>query len=107
MLCADLGGCCVSWKNDTDIWSCSNIHPIAPYRCYCDEQCWKTNSCCYDYEEFCEWDICKTEPCENGATCAVDEDGWSRVAGADFLTQTEKRALLGLPPLADEERGDE
>ena len=74
MLCADLGGCCVSWKNDTDVLSCSNIQ-IAPYRCYCDEDCWQTDSCCYDYEEFCEWDICKTDPCENDGTCVVDEDG--------------------------------
>ncbi|MEM9343442.1 MAG: phage portal protein [Pseudomonadota bacterium] len=28
---------------------------------------------------------------------------WKRVAGASFLTETEKRALLGLPPLAAEE----
>ena len=27
---------------------------------------------------------------------------WSRVAGADFLSVAEKRALLGLPPLSDE-----
>jgi HK97 family phage portal protein len=27
---------------------------------------------------------------------------WARVGGADFLSQTEKRALLGLPPVADE-----
>jgi HK97 family phage portal protein len=32
---------------------------------------------------------------------AVERDQqWARVAGADFLTQDEKRALLGLPPLA-------
>jgi HK97 family phage portal protein len=33
---------------------------------------------------------------------AVERDAaWSRVAGADFLTPTEKRRLLGLPPLAE------
>ena len=31
---------------------------------------------------------------------------WSRVAGADFLSNSEKRALLGLPPLAEAD-GDE
>jgi len=35
---------------------------------------------------------------------AAERDAlWKRVAGADFLTEAEKRALLGLPPLAAEE----
>jgi phage portal protein BeeE len=29
------------------------------------------------------------------------EAQWRRVSDADFLTTTEKRALLGLPPLVD------
>jgi len=34
---------------------------------------------------------------------AVERDAqWKRVAGADFLTQAEKRALLGLPALAED-----
>ncbi|MGH1577215.1 phage portal protein [Planktotalea sp.] len=40
------------------------------------------------------------------AALAVERDAqWSRVAGADFLSVDEKRALLGLPPLSDEVRG--
>ncbi len=31
------------------------------------------------------------------------ESQWSRVAGADFLTATEKRSLLGLPALGDDQ----
>jgi HK97 family phage portal protein len=34
------------------------------------------------------------------ALAAERDAQWARVAGADFLTPTEKRALLGLPPLA-------
>jgi HK97 family phage portal protein len=35
---------------------------------------------------------------------AVERDQqWARVGAADFLTQSEKRALLGLPPLAEGE----
>ena len=37
------------------------------------------------------------------AALAVERDAqWSRVAGADFLSVDEKRALLGLPPLSGE-----
>lgn len=40
------------------------------------------------------------------AALAVERDAqWSRVAGADFLSVDEKRALLGLPPLAAEGTG--
>ena len=34
------------------------------------------------------------------ALAAERDAQWSRVAAADFLTQDEKRALLGLPALA-------
>jgi HK97 family phage portal protein len=34
------------------------------------------------------------------ALAAERDAHWARVAGADFLTAAEKRALLGLPPLA-------
>ena len=35
---------------------------------------------------------------------AVERDQqWARVGAADFLTQAEKRALLGLPRLTDED----
>ena len=35
---------------------------------------------------------------------AVERDAqWGRVAGADFLSQAEKRSLLGLPPVCDHE----
>src|SRR6056297_2375308 len=36
------------------------------------------------------------------ALAAERDAQWARVAGADFLTQAEKRALLGLPALSDE-----
>ncbi len=37
------------------------------------------------------------------AALAVERDAqWARVAGADFLSVDEKRALLGLPPLSEE-----
>ena len=35
------------------------------------------------------------------ALSAERDQQWARVAGATFLTDTEKRALLGLPPLAE------
>jgi phage portal protein BeeE len=35
------------------------------------------------------------------ALAAERDAQWARVAGADFLTSAEKRALLGLPALAD------
>ncbi|MET4128184.1 phage portal protein [Roseovarius sp. MBR-6] len=35
------------------------------------------------------------------ALAAERDAHWARVAGADFLTAAEKRALLGLPPLAE------
>ena len=73
MLCADLGGCCVPWLNDSTPTSCSNIHPIAPYRCYCDADCVATQTCCHDFEDYCEWDACKTSPCLNEAECVLDE----------------------------------
>jgi phage portal protein BeeE len=34
------------------------------------------------------------------ALSAERDAQWARIAGADFLTDAEKRALLGLPPLA-------
>jgi HK97 family phage portal protein len=37
------------------------------------------------------------------ALAAERDQQWARVAGADFLTVAEKRMLLGLPRLADEE----
>ncbi|WP_300029385.1 phage portal protein [uncultured Roseobacter sp.] len=37
------------------------------------------------------------------ALAAERDAQWSRVAGADFLTQAEKRALLGLPAISAEE----
>lgn len=40
------------------------------------------------------------------ALSAERDAQWSRVAQADFLTDTEKRSLLGLPVLAPEEAGD-
>ncbi len=41
------------------------------------------------------------------AALATERDAqWSRVAAADFLSNAEKRALLGLPALAAEEAGD-
>jgi HK97 family phage portal protein len=36
------------------------------------------------------------------ALAAERDQQWARVASADFLTQAEKRRLLGLPPLAEE-----
>ncbi len=36
------------------------------------------------------------------ALSAEREAQWTRVSGADFLTQDEKRALLGLPPLSED-----
>jgi HK97 family phage portal protein len=38
---------------------------------------------------------------------AEREAQWRRVAGADFLTQAEKRALLGLPPVAVDGAGED
>ena len=40
------------------------------------------------------------------ALAAERDAQWARVAGADFLTQAEKRALLGLPALAGEAPDD-
>ncbi|WP_298494040.1 phage portal protein [uncultured Maritimibacter sp.] len=43
------------------------------------------------------------------ALAAERDAQWARIAAADFLTQAEKRALLGLPPLdvtGEEETGD-
>ena len=37
------------------------------------------------------------------ALAAERDQQWARVGAADFLTQAEKRALLGLPRLAEEE----
>ncbi|MBE3639743.1 phage portal protein [Mangrovicoccus algicola] len=39
------------------------------------------------------------------ALAAEREAQWRRIAGADFLTGAEKRRMLGLPPLAEEEAG--
>ena len=36
------------------------------------------------------------------ALSAERDAQWTRVAGADFLTQAEKRRLLGLPALSEE-----
>lgn len=41
------------------------------------------------------------------ALSAERDAQWSRVAGADFLTLAEKRAMLGLPPLAEDEQPGE
>ncbi|MFK7877426.1 MAG: phage portal protein [Paracoccaceae bacterium] len=41
------------------------------------------------------------------ALSAERDAQWGRVAKASFLTDAEKRALLGLPPLTDPEAGDE
>ncbi|MBZ0124538.1 MAG: phage portal protein, partial [Roseovarius sp.] len=41
------------------------------------------------------------------ALAAERDAQWRRVAQADFLTGAEKRALLGLPPLAGDENGAE
>ena len=40
------------------------------------------------------------------ALSAERDAQWGRVAAADFLSASEKRKLLGLPPLAEEEPGD-
>ena len=40
------------------------------------------------------------------ALAAEREAQWRRVAGADFLSDAEKRALLGLPRLSEEEADD-
>jgi phage portal protein BeeE len=37
------------------------------------------------------------------ALAAERDQQWARVGAADFLTQTEKRVLLGLPRLAEDE----
>ena len=40
---------------------------------------------------------------DNVAALATEREAqWKRVANADFLTPAEKRAMLGLPKLADE-----
>ena len=41
------------------------------------------------------------------ALAAERDAQWARVAGADFLSVAEKRALLGLPAAAPEATGDE
>ncbi len=41
------------------------------------------------------------------ALSAERDAQWKRVAGADFLSDGEKRKLLGLPPIADEDEADE
>lgn len=40
------------------------------------------------------------------ALAAERDAQWGRVAGADFLTAAEKRRMLGLPALAEEDAGD-
>ncbi|MDJ0821466.1 MAG: phage portal protein [Paracoccaceae bacterium] len=40
------------------------------------------------------------------ALAAERDAQWNRVAGADFLTSAEKRRMLGLPVLAEDETGD-
>ena len=37
------------------------------------------------------------------ALSAERDQKWARVAGADFLTEAEKRALLGLPKIAEDD----
>ena len=39
------------------------------------------------------------------ALAAERDSLWRRIGGADFLSDTEKRLLLGLPPLAEEDEG--
>jgi len=41
------------------------------------------------------------------ALAAERDAHWARVAGADFLSVGEKRAMLGLPPLSEDEDADE
>ncbi len=43
----------------------------------------------------------KPDPDQVPALAAERDQQWARVGAADFLTQGEKRALLGLPPLAE------
>ncbi len=43
----------------------------------------------------------RPDPDQVPALAAERDQQWARVAGAGFLTDAEKRALLGLPPLAD------
>ena len=40
------------------------------------------------------------------ALAAERDAQWNRISRADFLTEAEKRSLLGLPVLAPEESGD-
>ena len=40
------------------------------------------------------------------ALAAERDAQWNRISRADFLTEAEKRNLLGLPMLAPEENGD-
>ncbi|MAQ83522.1 MAG: phage portal protein [Maritimibacter sp.] len=45
----------------------------------------------------------RPDPDQVPALAAERDQQWARVSGAAFLTDAEKRALLGLPPLADGE----
>ena len=45
----------------------------------------------------------KPDPDQVPALAAERDQQWARVGAADFLTVAEKRALLGLPAIAEEE----